>query len=740
MTYKERIDRMHDTKIEFTQRKMAAKGHHFDTIDENGNVTPYLRYTDSGSLGEYFDVDDHGFIPWDEPIYFTPHYNHPDGIAVGMRALGENFRNWLNVHPVYMHPQSALAGAWIGGLPFRWGWPPEGRPTHLQELHEKYNIRYNGIGGMNHLGPDMTIGLELGWGGLLKKIRFYRELNNPEDTSFYDGEEDLVLGVQEFIRRHVAEARRLAENETDPETKQNYVELADMNEWLVENPPRTLREACQFLAWFQSVDRMLAAGGALGELDQLLKPYYEREKAAGTMDFEQAKWIVASLFFNDTHYSQVGGTNSDGSDQTSEMSFVIIEAMHALKIPTNIAVRVHDNLNPDLLKLAVTKLFEDGTGADYSMAKGIEDGYIKNGYPRELARLRAKVGCNWTALPGVEYCLQDVTRMCLVKPFVFALNEVFELPEEQRTMDELWSRYTNHLGIAVDTIKRGFDWHAQHQAQYAPEIVLNLFCHGPVERGVDCSAGGVDIVNFTVDGVGLATVADSLAAIEQRVVNEKRLSWDELKHVLDTNYENAEDIRLMLKNIDRYGSGGSLGDKWAKKVSELYTGLVKGSPLPETHFNIIPGLFSHGIVGPLGKMLPATPNGRFAGTEISHNAEPDPGFCRDGRAAPTAKAAAVAMTQPGYGNSAPLQIELDTNLAKNAGGVDAVIAMIKAHNEMRGTLININVLSREKLLDAHKDPSKHPDLVVRVTGYSAFFCTLSPEYRQQVVDRFLGET
>ena len=713
VNYQEWIGALHKTKVEHTKLKLQQRG--------------------------FFDIDDHGYIPWTEPIPFQLKPNHPSGGAYGPKAMGENFRAWLEVHPVYIHPASALAGAWVGFPPGIGGWRPEDRPVHLYPLHKKYNLIFTGIGAMNHLGPDMTIGLQLGWGGLLRKIRYYRALNRPVDTSFYDGEEALVLGMQTWISKHVTKAREMAAAEDDPAVKANLLQIADMNEWLVENPPRTLREACQFLAWFQSVDRMLAAGGALGQLDELLRPYYEADKAAGRIeDDEEVIWYIASLLFNDTHYSQIGGPAPDGHDLTSRMSFLILEAVHRLKIPANIAVRVHDGLNPELLRRAVQYLFEDGTGVCFSCSKGLDEGYARNGVPIQLARKRAKVGCNWTALPGIEYCLQDVTRLCLVSPFLHAFNDIVSDPQAPRTMEALWERYVHHLSISVDTIKRGFDWHMEHQAANSPELVLNLFCHGPIERGLDVSAGGVDIYNLTCDGVGLATVADSFAAIEQRVVNEKRLTWEELAHHLANDFRDAEPVRLMLKNIPRFGTGGSRADWWAKRVADLFTHLVRDTPTPKG-FNVLPGLFSHGCVNELGKNLGATPNGRHAHAPISHSANPDPGFMPGGGAAPTAKANAVAAVQPGWGNSAPLQLDLDKGLVKDLNGIEAVEALILGHNRQGGTLVNINVISKEQILEAHKDPEKFPDLVVRVTGYSAFFRTLSPEYRQQIVDRILAE-
>lgn len=720
LSYQARIEALRKTKSAHTEEKVRMKG--------------------------FLNIDDHGWIPWHEPIPFVPTSNHPGGGCYGARCIGENFREWLAVHPAYIHPMSALAGAWVQfGPPGVGGWRPEDRPVHLDDLYKKYNILVNGIGAMNHFGPDMRIGLTLGWGGLLDKIRSYRDFHQPRDTSFYDGEEAFVLGVQHWIRRHVIQAREMAASEEHPVLRDNLLDIADMNEWLVSHPPRTLREACQFLAWFQSVDRMWAAGGALGQLDELLRPYYESDRANGQPDDEAVIWQIASLFFNDTHYSQIGGPSPiDGHDLTSPVSFLILEAMHRLRIPINIAVRLHDELNPELLRKAVQYLFEDGTGCCFACANGLDTGYARNGVPIQVARMRAKVGCNWTALPGIEYCLQDVTRLCLIAPFLHAFQDVMNghpdrPPGSEPTLEHLWDRYVHHLSIAVDAIKRGKDWHMAHHSRNTTEIVLNLFMHGPIERGLDIAEGGVDIYHLTCDGLGLATVADSFAAIEQRVVKEQRLTWEELARHLTNNYAGAEDVRLMLRNIPRYGSGGSRADWWARRVADLYADLMRGTPTPNG-YTIIPGLFSHGNIDTYGKALGATPNGRGAGEPISHSANPDPGFMPDGGGAPTAKSNAVAAVQPHWGNTTPLQLDLDNKLVDEMGGIEAVEALLKVHNELGGTLININVIAKEQILEAHADPSRYPDLVVRVTGYSAYFKTLSPEYRQQIVDRLLAES
>ena len=257
---------------------------------------------------------------------------------------------------------------------------------------------------------------------------------------------------------------------------------------------------------------------------------------------------------------------------------------------------------------------------------------------------------------------------------------------------------------------------------------------GPIERGLDCSRAGVDIYFLTVDGLGLATVAHSLAAIGQRVVNEKRLTWEELAQYLRNDWQGAEYVRLMMKNIARFGSGGSRAAYWAKRLSTNYVDMVRATATPDGWITI-PGLCSHGSIHRYGAGLGAT-----AADSISHSAEPDPGFMPDGTAAPTAKANAAAMVQPGWGNAAPLQMDIDKRPLREQGGIEALQSLIKTHNTVGGTLINLNVMSKEMLLEAHKDPSKYPDLMVRVTGYSAYFHSLSPVYRQQIVDRILASS
>jgi formate C-acetyltransferase len=668
---------------------------------------------------------------------FKPTPNHPSGGFFGPRSTGENFRRLMEVHPVYIDPMSSLAGAYMANfMSYRTiPWNPDIDCTDLLAEHAKYQT-IGAIGGVQHMCQDMEMGLKLGWGGILEKINHYRPLNPPSED-FYAGLEHVVLGIQNLIRRHAEGARQMAAEHE--EMQQNLLEIAEMNEHIVSNPPRTFREACQWNLWYQNVARMYNSSGSLGRLDLILLPYYEADTQAGRLTDEEAIFHIACHLVRDTAYIQLGGPDLSGKDATNPVSFLILEAAHRLKTPANIGVCVGKDVDPRLIRRGVEILMEDRIGVPKFL--GVDNtvaGYAANGFPVELARERVYAGCHWLAIPGREYALMDLVKINLAAVFEVALKDMLADATVEPSTAELWKRYQQHLRSAMDTVALGFDFQYEHNHEVFPELVLDLLCQGTIEKGLDASNGGVEFYDFGVDGASLATAADSFAAVEHRVEKQHRLTWKELQAHLEANWAGPEGerARIMMKKSPRFGAGNSLGDEWAVRISRAFTKTVKEKPTPRG-FMMIPGLFSWAANMWMGKNIGATPNGRHAGDLISHGANPDPGFRKDG--APTALAVAVAAVQPGYGNASPVQIDIDPTFSHSAEDVEKVSALIRGHCDLGGTQVNINVLSKENILEAHKDPSKFPDLIVRVTGFSAYFASLSPEMRQFVVDRILSE-
>ncbi len=691
----------------------------------------------------FFDTDDKGTVLPPEGWSWSPVSNDPNGGFFGNQAVGENFRSLLENHPVYIDPLSSLAGAYMTKMEWhrKAGWPsdPSFDFPELRALHRKYDL-VSGIGGAHHFHHDVeNIGFKLGWGGILQKIRHYIGVykDDPEKVDFLKAEEGVVLGIQNWIARNAAAAREASARETDPDLRENLTRMARVNEKIVNDPPETFLEACQWLSWFIMEAVMFNGSGAGGALENILTPYYERDVAAGTLTPEEATYHLACLLIKDNTYFEIGGTKIDGSDRTNVISYLTLEAAHLLKTPNALCLRVHENIDRDFVRLAVKYLFEDKTGSPAFLGdRAMVEGFMKNGYPEELARQRYKTGCNWCALPGTEYTLNDVVKINMAKVFDVAFWDMMEDHSATPSIARLWQMFDKHMGMAIQAIKDSVDFHMDHMYKVFPELALNFMCHGPIERGLDISHGGVDYYNICCDGAGLGVVADSFASLEQRVEREGRYTWEQMAHYLKTDWEGAEDARHMMKRVPRYGSGGSRADEYAVKiVQESLNKHTKSGPTAKG-CNMIPGLFSWANTIPMGKVVGATPNGRHAGEPITHGANPEPGFRES--SALTAMGLAVASVQPGWGNTAPIQLEIDPILGRDDEGVERITAFLMTYcNDLGGTLVNINILDKDRILDAHAHPEKHPDLVVRVTGFSAYFSALSHDFRQLVVDRII---
>ncbi|MDR1735174.1 MAG: pyruvate formate lyase family protein [Oscillospiraceae bacterium] len=744
--YRALTDILRKQKVEMTQKKLKkyTRPGFFDTDDKGWVVPPE---------GWSFDMEYGADLP---PLQipdglggFVKGYDgterrsrHPNGVF-GPVAWGENFYRFLDVHPPYIDPYCSLSGAYMDKLEWHgWGgWRPEPEfnPPELQqlrELHRKYDL-ISGLGGSHHFHHDVkNIGFVLGFGGILEKIRHYKA-QYKDDTEKYEfllGEELTLLGIQQWIKHNAEEAERVAALQTDPELKQNLEEQAAMSYKLMTEPPATFREACQFLTYFLIQSSMFNGSGAGGALEDLLTDFYENDRKAGRITEDEATFHLACLFLKDTQYYEIGGCWPDGSDRTNAISYMAIEAAHWLKIPTALCLRIHDGIDRKFVRKSVEYLFEDKcANPSYIGDRIMVEGFMKNGYSAEIARTRAKVGCNWCALPGTEYTLNDVVKINMGKVFELAWNELKTLPRP--STEKLWHLFDKHLDIAIDVIKHTVDQQYKFYRYMRPELALDFMCHGPIEKALDASGGGVENYNFCIDFVALGTVADSFASVERAIDDEAAANWEELFEAIETDFADAEDLRLYLRQTPKYGFGETRADEYAVAIKDRLVYHTKKSKSP-MGFNMIPGLFSWANTIGMGRAVQATPNGRKAGTPVTHGANPEPGFRESG--ALTAMGIAVASVQPAWGNTAPIQLEIDPALTNGTEGIENICAWLMTYCcDLGGSLVNINILDKAKLLDAYEHPERYPDLVVRITGFSVFFSTLTQDFRKLVVERVI---
>ncbi len=709
-TYRDRVRTLRDRKVQDTQDK---KGY-----------------------GPFTDGDDYGAIMPPEDFRFDKYVNHENGSWYGFDGWSKNFYRLMAEHPVFIDPCDAFPNRWMNCMAWlkgRAGFNPDYPYDHLKPEQALYGI-VPGIGADSHFGGDYDIGLALGWGGLLEKLEAYR-LKNPGHDAFYDAEVLTIQGIQEWMRRTAVAIDQAIELEQHPVLRENLRQMKVSTSHLICGAPRNLREACEWMCWFNMASREYNRDGAGGQLDEQLRPYYERDKAQGLITDDEARYYVACLLLSDAHYYQVGGMRPDGSDMVSPFSYLILEAAEWLDASCNITVRVHEGMDMDFLKTCVAYLFRNKNGwPRFSGDQALSEGFMRKGYPRELAVQRVAVGCNWMSLPGLEYTLNDCVKINNAKVFRLALDEMMA-GDGERSTEALWSIYAGHVRRAVEVTRDGLLFHLKNQVHNEPELMLNLISHGPVERGLDIADGGAMYYNMGIDGTGIATVADSFAALTQRIEREHRLDWDRMYAQVQSNFEGPEGeyIRRMLSQSERYGSGSEMAEGWAVRVSKAFSDDVVSMDQDDVKF--IPGWFSWSNTIILGSAVGATPNGRRDFEPINHGANPHPGFRKDG--ALTAMSNAICAVQSGYGNTVPIQLELDPGVADGDEAIQKIVDYIRTIFIQGATLLNINIIDAEQILQANEDPDRFPDLVVRVTGFTAYFCLLTPAFRKLVVDRIL---
>ncbi len=733
-SYAERLAAMRATKIRHTLEKKKQNGH--------------------------TDLDDFGTVPISEGYCVEPWYNSTNGSFYGYDGMCENFCRVIDAHVPYIDPNEMLCGRWrdmlvnyrgdlhympdwlknnLKNLEFikngatnQWSkrWDEQRFPyDHLKPLQAKYNIT-TGIDADAHFACDYRMGFELGFGGFLEKIEKYRKVN-PDKKAFYDAEERCVKAIIRFIGRHIDELEVRIAKEEDPAVRENLQMMQETCKRVQYNAPETFRDVCQWTAFFNCAARIYTRDGAGFQLDGLLYPYYLRDTQAGILDDETAKFLIANLLLIDPHYYQISGVDEHDQDMTNHLSWLILDAADSINIACNLTVRVHENCDREFQKKAVYYLLKNKNGwPRFCNDKALAEGYMRNGIDKKTARERIAVGCNWMAVPGKEFPMNDTVKINVAKVFEEALKDL--RLEGEKSTEKLFALYEDHLKKAVEVTAAGINHHIDHAWEVTPELIMNLMMHNTLERGEDISQCA-ELYTVGIDGAGLAVVADSFGALQTRVEEEKLLTWDEMFEALDNDFAD-ERTRLILNSAPKYCQGGSVSDDWALRMTKSWTKIVKAQPMPAGR-QLIPGWFSWSRTIEYGSKVGATPNGRKAGTPISHGANPNPHFRTDG--APTAQSNGIAKVQCGWGNTAPLQLEFDPKLAADEKGVEVVLQLVESHFRQGGTLININVLDGEKLLAAHKDPELYPDLVVRVTGFTAYFASLTPQFRQLVVDRFL---
>lgn len=609
-----------------------------------------------------------------------------------------------------------------------------------EQRNAGFEARELGAGGISftHTCPDLSIGLSLGWNGLLDKVRkniakFEKE-GKTEQLDYLKGSEMIALSIQRFIKRHAEEARKKASKTSNSKQIDLCLSVAEVCDNLAVRAPQTLHEAVQWIWFFQVAERMHGHGNGYGRTDQLLNSFYKKDISEGKITRQMARELVGEMYIKYGSYTALGGRFQDLSDATNEMSWVCLEAYDLVGGINHMGVMWHEDMDKDFYRYANDVLTRHGCGVpilvNYDILKASE---LRSGYREEDAWNVAYSGCQWYCGVGTEYNDQDVNSLVLVKPMQRAISIAIEKGSE--SFDGFWDIYCKEVDRTADALVKfknaTYDW----QAKVWPEMVTSFCMHDCIEKGKDCTDKGAVRYNFTsVNVLGVPNVADSVYAIKELVFNQKRYSLAELQDAISNDWAGNEVMKQHFLNVSKFGNDEDGADEMAVLVSEQVREVLE-SRRNNKGFPFRPSLFQYMGHTYAGPMLGATPDGRLSKEPLAHGMNPMHGRNKKGIGATVNSFTKLDFTKYQGGS---FQIELTPDFFKAGVEKDKMMdAFSVAFFKKGGVQINFNLVDLEVLEEAMNDnenPAYH-DINVKVTGYSSHFVSMDKRFQKEFVER-----
>jgi pyruvate formate-lyase/glycerol dehydratase family glycyl radical enzyme len=629
--------------------------------------------------------------------------------------------------------------------------------------------------------PDFSKILTRGVKGICEEAQAkLAALSQPRDLVYKRPFLEAVIitcdAMTTWSRRYAKLANEMATKEENPQRKNELLEIAEVCEWVPENPARTFREALQAQWWGQIFNRVEQTSSALGQgrMDQYLLPFYRKDLAEDRVTKESAMelfhclWIamsqVVELKLNPVaaagtegfaQFSDVcvGGQTADGRDATNELSFLILESMRGLQLTTpDTCVRIHVN-TPNAFLRHVVECIKDGKG----YPKLLNDEMVIPFYLANDATLKEALdynisGCceqrlvnretNCTGSGGINYgSVVELTfrngRLKVFNDLQFGV-QVGD-PRTWTSFDDVWKAFcTQTLHLARHALIQqhvAYQIKSKHFAAPATSMLHDLAmaeCRDLHTHGSDYFPGAID--HGTFEALCKGTAVDSLAAVKHLIFDTKRLTWDQLLTAIEVNWEGHEAIRQMCLNAPKYGNGIEWVDAIAFDIECLVLEFLHQHPKPHNQAFVmrqIPITFHV----PMGKVTWATPNGRMANEYLSEGISPSHGMDLKG---PTVSLGSMARGRNlSYREKGGDLINMKFSPANVAGedGTRRLMQLVRTWCELKHWHVQFNILNRETLIAAQKEPEKYRNLIVRIAGYSAYFVDLSPSQQSEIIAR-----
>ncbi|MDR0641824.1 MAG: hypothetical protein LBG07_05110 [Treponema sp.] len=476
-----------------------------------------------------------------------------------------------------------------------------------------------------------------------------------------------------------------------------------------------------------------------GRFDQYLYSYYKGDIDKGVLTRNAALELVEEFFISCNKDSDLypgiqqgdngqsivlGGLNSDGSDSYNELSELCLTASLELRlIDPKINLRVNRN-TPVERYYQGSILTKQGLGfPQYANDDIVVEALKRWGYTEADAYNYVVAACWEFIVPGTGMDIVNINALSFARAVIAAVNR----SQEWNTFEELLEVVKEEIGIQTKSI---MDATADIYMESAP--FLSLMMDGCVERGRDISWGGI-YNNYGIHGTGLSTAVDSLAAIRKYLFEDPRISKDELRQVLKSNYEGREDLYILFRyEGPKMGNNDDSVDSLADKLLDWFADSLEGRR------NDRGGIFRAGTGSAMyyiwhAKDEEATPDGRKRGESLACNYSPSLfSRCR-GPISIIKSFARPSLVRAA--NGGPLTIELHDSVFRNDDSILKVARFVKSFMDMGGHQMQINAVNRDKLIDAKKNPENYRNLIVRVWGWSGYFVELDEVYQDHIIER-----
>ena len=571
-----------------------------------------------------------------------------------------------------------------------------------------------------------------------------------------------------YAKRYEKYAKELAEKENDPVRKAELLQIAENCSVVPAHAPQTYYQALQ-MYWFVhiGVTTELNPWDAFspGRLDQHLYPFYKNDMASGVLDDAKALELLECLWvkFNNqpappkvgitlkesstyTDFANIntGGIAPDGSDGVNEVSYLILDCMDEMRLlqPSS-NVQISRKTPHKFLKRAC-EISRRGWGQPaFYNTEAIVQELLNAGKSLEDARKGGTSGCVETGAFGNEAYiltgylnLPKIVELTLYNGYDKVSNQQLGPKtgdaREFKTYGEFFEAYKKQVEYFVNIKIEGNNIIEKIYAEYMPVPFLSLVTNGCIASGKDYNGGGAKYNTNYIQGVGIGTITDSLAAIKYNVFDNKKFSIEELQKALDANFEGYEDIHhLVTSKTPKYGNDDDYADDIMRSVFDLYRGMVVGRP------NIKGGKYGINMLPTtchvyFGEVMMASPNGRKAHLPVSEGISPDKGADVHG---PTAVIKSCSKMDHLATGGTLLNQKFTPSVVEGDLGLEHMANLVRAYFNMDGHHIQFNVIDREVLLDAQKHPENYKDLIVRVAGYSDHFHNLSKALQDEIIGR-----